>query len=1095
MTDDAPAEVPQTTIGVQPRSKGSKWAHRGLRLVALIVLLPVVFAVIATIAVVDRNITAPTWIKTTIEDRAAEALNGGSLSFGEITVNLGRDLHPRVQLSDTVLRDADGATIARIAQVSGLMSPRGLFFRREALMQDLQLRGTQINLRRNADGTVALSFQSGATDVGEAAGLIGLLDQTDAVFEQPALEALETVQASGLIINFQDARAGRSWTVDDGRLSLDLRGGRTELRGDMAVLSRGGVTSLALSYASARGSRAAAIGLEITDAASADIATQSAALSWLSGITAPISANLRTTLDDQGNVGPLNGALTLGRGALQPNPGTAPIGFESAKAYLSFDPATNVISFDEMSIQSDWGEAQAAGQALLTDLDGGLPAGFISQFTLRNMIFDPPGVYDASVQIDAAQIDLRLGLAPFTVDIGQLFVQAQGVDVLATGNLIATPEGWDIGLDVQVPQASQPDLMALWPPGAITVVRDWFDAALQTELSNLAVGVRVPPGQPPIMAGSFEFADTQVQVMRTLPLIQDGAGVASFAGGAFHLSLERGHVIAPEGGRLDLAGSVMTIPDLRPRVKNAVYDLELGGSVTAALSILDQPPFRYLSKANLPVTLLDGRAQVSAQIAMPIKRVVTGDEVNFDVTARLRDVRSTRLVPNRTLVASRLALTADKAGMTVTGAASLDGVPISGNWRQSFRGEGGRLRAEVGLSQDALDSFNIGLPRGSVSGRGVGDLDLLLVKDQAPRFTLTSNLRGLQVAIPPIGWAKPAATPGSLSVTGQLGPVPRIEELAISGGGLNVRGDIRFREGGGLDRARFSQVSVGNWLNAPITLRGRGAGRPVGVEINGGSVDLRQARFGASSGDSGPLTIALDRLQVTSGIAISRFVGEFTGRGGFAGRFGGMINGRAAVQGTVAPQNGRSAVRLVSDDAGAVISAMGFMKNAVGGSLDLTLLPAGGEGTFDGALAIRSLRVRDAPAMAALLDAVSVVGLLQQLDGQGLSFDEVDARFRLNPRQVILTQSSAIGPGLGISLDGIYTLANKQMDFQGVLSPLYLINSIGSIFTRRGEGLIGFSFNIAGTSDAPSVSVNPFSALTPGMFREIFRRPVPEVSP
>jgi len=62
-----------------------------------------------------------------------------------------------------------------------------------------------------------------------------------------------------------------------------------------------------------------------------------------------------------------------------------------------------------------------------------------------------------------------------------------------------------------------------------------------------------------------------------------------------------------------------------------------------------------------------------------------------------------------------------------------------------------------------------------------------------------------------------------------------------------------------------------------------------------------------------------------------------------------------------------------------------------------------------------------------------------------------------------------------------------------VISPLYLINGIGSILTRRGEGLIGFNFNVRGATDAPQVSVNPLSALTPGMFREIFRRAPPEV--
>ncbi|MEO0930765.1 MAG: AsmA-like C-terminal region-containing protein, partial [Pseudomonadota bacterium] len=160
----------------------------------------------------------------------------------------------------------------------------------------------------------------------------------------------------------------------------------------------------------------------------------------------------------------------------------------------------------------------------------------------------------------------------------------------------------------------------------------------------------------------------------------------------------------------------------------------------------------------------------------------------------------------------------------------------------------------------------------------------------------------------------------------------------------------------------------------------------------------------------------------------------------------------------------------------------------------LTLLPTGDPGQFDGTLRVRGVRVQDAPTIAALLDAISVVGLLQQLDGQGLAFDEVDASFRLTPAQVIVSQASAVGPGLGISVDGTYTLASRQLDLQGVVSPFYLVNSIGSFLTRKGEGLIGFNFNIGGTVSAPQVLVNPLSALTPGMFREIFRRPAPELS-
>ena len=121
------------------------------------------------------------------------------------------------------------------------------------------------------------------------------------------------------------------------------------------------------------------------------------------------------------------------------------------------------------------------------------------------------------------------------------------------------------------------------------------------------------------------------------------------------------------------------------------------------------------------------------------------------------------------------------------------------------------------------------------------------------------------------------------------------------------------------------------------------------------------------------------------------------------------------------------------------------------------------------------------------------MGLLEQLSGEGIVFSEVDGSFRLTPNSMTLTKASATGPSLGISMDGIYNLNTSTLDMQGVVSPVYLLNGIGAIFTRKGEGLIGFNYRLTGPAAKPKVSVNPLSALTPGLFREIFRRPAPQV--
>ena len=128
-----------------------------------------------------------------------------------------------------------------------------------------------------------------------------------------------------------------------------------------------------------------------------------------------------------------------------------------------------------------------------------------------------------------------------------------------------------------------------------------------------------------------------------------------------------------------------------------------------------------------------------------------------------------------------------------------------------------------------------------------------------------------------------------------------------------------------------------------------------------------------------------------------------------------------------------------------------------------------------------------------MLDAVSIVGILDQLEGPGIFFSQVEAAFRLTPDQLILERSSATGPSMGISMDGYVNLATKALDLQGVFSPIYFLNGVGEVLTRRGEGLFGFNFNIQGSAARPRVAVNPLSVFTPGMFREIFRRPAPRV--
>ncbi|WP_280320907.1 hypothetical protein [Sulfitobacter faviae] len=136
-----------------------------------------------------------------------------------------------------------------------------------------------------------------------------------------------------------------------------------------------------------------------------------------------------------------------------------------------------------------------------------------------------------------------------------------------------------------------------------------------------------------------------------------------------------------------------------------------------------------------------------------------------------------------------------------------------------------------------------------------------------------------------------------------------------------------------MDRVRIDRLRRGDWLDIPLQLIGQGKGNPVQVVLGGGTLDMRRAEFGAAEGQAGPpMRVALDRWQITDTIYLTDLSGTFDTAKGMDGAFTARLNGGTPVQGRVLPQAGRSAVRVVSDDAGGVLRSTGLVKQVVGGT-------------------------------------------------------------------------------------------------------------------------------------------------------------------
>ncbi len=1110
LTDEARVDEPGAPTSPAPRQRKRRRARNGLG--GRLFLLLVVFGLAAAIyALVGKPIGLPVWAVAEVEQRVNIALDGalpnGAVSVGGIEVMVGDDWVPHLVMEDVRLLKPGGQTLLTLPEAHVALDPDGLIHG-VLRAKSVRIVGARMAVRRDRDGHFDLDFggASAETPGPKIDSLAALFDAADRVFALPAFEHLTNVDLQALSLSLTDLREGRTWEVGDGRLSIENRADEVAAELGMSLVSGGSTPARAVvTVVSAKGAGSARITAQVDQVAAKDLASQTALLGWLGILDAPISGQLAATVD-VGGIQSLTGRLDIGAGALKPSETTTPIDFDQASIGLGYDPEVGRILLTELSVQSASLRLKASGRAYMVDaagepitgaLSGRRPAAFLGQIAISGLAVDPAGLFEKPVQFSQGAIDLRLRLDPFVMDVGQMTMVEGKQTLSVTGQLAADKDGWRSALDVSVNEVTLDGLLALWPVRLVPNTRAWIAGNVRNAvLDNVRVALRVKPGAAPVVELGYSFTNADLRFMNQMPPVKGADGYSTIVGPTYTLVMTKGVVTPPEGGDVDVTGTVVTVPDITVFPAVAKIHILARSPMTAMLSLLDQPPFHYMEKSGQPVGLGQGVAEVDATVSVPLVAKIGFGDVQYAVRATVRDFTSDLVVQGRQVTAPLLQVAATPQGMTITGPGLIGRVPFNVTFSQDFGLTPGPARVDgtVTLSQRAVEEFGLGLPKSMVSGEGPGQVAIELPRGQSGTLRLTSDLHGINLAIPELGWRKGPGVPGRLEATVSLGSVPEVTALQVSGAGLKATGNVKLKGDGTLDVARFSKVSLGGWLDGAVEITGRGGNRAVGLAVTSGSIDIRnfpENRGSSGSADGSPIAISLDSLRVTDGIRLTGFNGKFTLRGGFNGEFSGRVNGKTPVTGSVVPSPNGTAVRVLSDDAGATMKAAGMFSSAYGGALDMTLIPRKTSGNYDGRASIKNLRVKYGSVMADLLSAISIIGLLDQLNGDGIVFNDAQAEFVMTPNAVDVRKGSAVGASMGVSLEGIYHSDTSRLDMRGVVSPIYLLNGIGAILTRKGEGLFGFAYRLRGTAEAPDVQVNPLSILTPGMFRDLFRAPPP----
>ena len=1012
----------------------------------------------------------------------------GRLAIGGLA--LAWDDALALHATDARLRARDGGDALRLGALSVELDWSEAL-RGRVRPTAVTLDAPSLRVARDADGRVGLGLGVGGpppfATVAEAEAAL------DALLARPELAALERIALSDVAVEWDDAMTGRSERLEGGTIALTRRDG---LRLDGTLPLRGG----ALTLSATRGATTeATVTLDALPAAR--LAEWVPALDVLRG-------TVSATLDASTAPGaPVSARVEIAEGGVTDDPALA---FRRAAFAADWVPG-GAVTLSEIALDAPGARATATGQVLpgATASDP-----LVVQLDLRDVVLDPAAIMDAPARFDRGGLSARLHPRTRRVEVGQAWLSGPSGTARLSGDVALEPAGPRGTVRARVPRMAIADLLALWPEAMAPRARRWLAENIRAGTATEAAGAaRLVPGARPAVGASFAIADATVRYMRHMPVATQARGFAELAGDRFAIRVDAATVTPEGGGPVDVAGTRLVIPDIAARPAVMEVDLQVAGRIPDVLRGMDNPPFDLLARLGRGPDLATGTGTLSVRVAVPLRDRLAAAEVDWSVAGVLRSVASDTLVPGRRLSADTLSLVVDPSSVRIAGEAALDGVAARARYEQPLpppRTEWidpagprpppqavppGTVRGTARVDGGDLAALGLAIPGLETGGTAEGAFTVTLGAGGPPVLAVEADLSDASAALPVIGWSKPRGAAASLSLEARLADAPVIERVALDAPGLSGRGSVTLRPGGGLAVARLDVVDAG-WFSGPVTLTGRGRGALPAVAVGGGRADLLPALRalggeGEGGGASAPVTIRLDTLRLSDGIAFRNLSADLEAGRGVEGRFRASLNGRADVAGRMVPDRGGTAVRIETADMGAVLRAADLVAGARGGAARLILRPGGG-GAYEGTLRGTDLTVRDAPALASLLQALSGVGLLEQLATGGLVFAEVEAEFDLEGRLLTLRRGAAVGPSMSITAEGRIDTVGKVMDVEGVVSPIFFVNGLlGALTARRDEGLFGFTYRLAGPFAGPQVAVNPLSILTPGVFREIFRRPPP----
>lgn len=724
----------------------------------------------------------------------------------------------------------------------------------------------------------------------------------------------------------------------------------------------------------------------------------------------------------------------------------------------------------------------------------------------------------------AAPIDLASVRASGEADIDALALRAAeavfvsgGARFDAKGSLARTPDRQpgeapvlgEVTLSVPGPMQVQ-TVLEFWPVKLGESARSFAAERIETGTVLDAAG-RITLARDSLAGGylkddhlevTFRVEDGKVRFLDDLPAVENGYGQGRLTGNSFRVQLSQGRFAG-----WTLSEGLVDFPAFNPRGEDFRVFAKGRGPAQNLMKALVESRLEI----DFDPTRMSGDGDLTFEMFRPALNDVPYEDVRFTAIGTVRNAGLKNAALSYDLAGGTMDVKVDSAGATLTGAARLGPSPVTFRWYEGFVDDGAPadLTAKGTVSADFLNRFGI-LGRAYMTGEAPIDVSAKLDGETLVSSNISVDLSSARLDMSEIGWVKPAGDAAradvSISQKGELSTsrVKFISPTARLDGDFTLGTDSRLISAD-LREAFFRNVAevAGTVQRDPgdrLTLTLRGKYLDVSGVIPG--LGGMAGAAGAEPAEGTPLTVTaeVDRLTLREGLDLRQAkLRAVTGTRGLQSlEASGLALGGAPLSAKLSA-GGSAPIRLdvTSGDAGFIASAFLGADFITGGELSLSGTLETATAPADLLLQVSNARMSNAPFLTQILSLASLRGLADTLSGEGVMFSRIDIPMKVQGGRYIVTGAKAQGPALGLTANGYVDMTTQGIEIDGVLVPSFGVNSalggipiIGDLVVGRdGEGIFSLTYSVRGTLEKANVSVNPLSALAPGVIRRVFENP------